>query len=256
MGQLILQYESGHIYARRERSQKTLVREISFQLREGESLSLIGETGSGKTMIALSILGLLPPNVRMEGGGVSFLDRPLPGGKRRRKLLGVDIVYIPQNGLEFLNPSKKVKHHLFDNLKKLGVPSSGLLPAAKEALAAAGFPHPEALLDKYPFQLSGGMAQRVTIAISACSQAKLILADEPTNGLDDAAKTAFKSMLDTLFPSAAKLIITHDITLAALCDRTLVLCAGRMMEQGPSGILLSTPRHPYTQALLGSLVKN
>ncbi len=203
MGQLILQYESGRIAARRERSQKTLVREISFQLREGESLSLIGETGSGKTMIALSILGLLPPNVRMEGGSVAFLGRALPSGKRRQKLLGVDIVYIPQNGLEFLNPSKKVKHHLFDNLKKLGVPSSGLLPAAKEALAAAGFPHPEDLLDKYPFQLSGGMAQRVTIAISACSRTRLIIADEPTNGLDDAAKTAFKSMLDSLFPSAA-----------------------------------------------------
>lgn len=256
MTENILEYNSGLIAARLERSEKALVTGVSFRLSAGERLSLIGETGSGKTMTALSIMGLLPSNVTMRGGSVRFLGEELTGSGSIRQLLGDSIVYIPQNGSEFLNPSRNVRHHLYDSLKKLGVRKPDLERTSLEKLALAGFPQPRDVLDKYPFQLSGGMAQRVTIALSACSRARLILADEPTNGLDQAGKADFLSLLDRLFPDAGKLIITHDIALAALCHRTVVLCGGRMMERGPSTEILEHPRHPYTQALIASLVAN
>lgn len=254
--ELILDYESGTIAARLEKSEKTLVQGVRIRLRAGECLALIGETGSGKTMTALSIMRLLPENVRMRGGSLRFLGAELNKDRELRELLGVEIVYIPQNGLEFLNPSKKIKYHLYDSLKKLGVPRGDRPARAAEALAAVGFEDPSALLDKYPFQLSGGMAQRVTIALSACSRARLVLADEATNGLDRAATADFIALLGRLFPDAAKLIITHDIQVAALCGRTQVLCGGRAMECGPSSRVLSAPRHPYTKALIASLVEN
>ena len=252
----ILKYNSGQIIAQLERSQKPLVSGVGFTVKEGESLALIGETGSGKTIIAQSIMKLLPCNVKMRDGTATFLGRELSAARQMKKLLGVDIVYIPQNGAEFLNPSRRIRQQLYDSLKKLGVPHSALCQTALEKLAGVGLPQPETLLDKYPFQLSGGMAQRVTIAISACSTAKLLIADEPTNGLDHAGKLDFLNLLSSMFPGAAKLVITHDIAVAELCDRTLVLCRGRMMETGPSKVILHEPHQPYTKALLASLVKN
>ena len=101
-----------------------------------------------------------------------------------------------------------------------------------------------------------GMAQRVTIALALCSRARLLIADEPTNGLDQDSKQQTLSLLNGLFPDAAKLIITHDISVAATCDRILVLCGGRMLETGISSEVLTAPYHPYTKALLGALVEN
>lgn len=251
---MILEFHSGAVTAKLESSQKVLVSDVAFQLKAGECLALIGETGSGKTMTAMTLMGLLPGNVSAADARIAFCGKPLP--ESRQKLLGVEMVYIPQNGLEFLNPSKKVRIHLYDSLQKLGIPRKQRERIALQKLAEVGFERPESVIDKYPFQLSGGMAQRVTIAISACSEAKLVMADEPTNGLDHEAKVRFMDMLKSLFPDAAKLIITHDIGVAALCDKTLVLCGGKMMEAGPSSMLLSTPRHPYTTALIGALVKN
>lgn len=253
---VILEYESGTISAQLDRTQKVLVRDVSFSLRAGESLALIGETGSGKTMAALSLMKLLPSNVRMNGGTIRFLGEDLLKRKNIRALLGQDIVYIPQSGLECLNPSETVRRQMYSNLRKLNTPIARLEHETLEHLSAAGFPEPEAVVGRYPFQLSGGMAQRVTIALALCSNAKLIIADEPTNGLGEKATAGFVSLLDSLFPEAAKLVITHDIGVAGLCANTLVMCGGRMMERGPSSALLAEPRHPYTKALIGALVRN
>ena len=256
MESIALQYDSGSVYACRDRSRRVLLRDVAFSMEAGETLAVIGETGSGKTMLARSIMGLLPENVKMEGGRVILDGQLLASGRQRECLLGSDMVYIPQNGWEFLDPSRSIRRQLYDSLKKNGVPRGNLAALAAEKLALAGLPQPETLLDKYVFQLSGGMAQRVTIALAACAQPKLLIADEPTNGLDYEAKCRFLSRLEQLFPQAAKLIITHDFQVARLCRNTLVLCGGRIMEKGPSALLLEQPRHPYTQALLDALVEN
>lgn len=253
---MTLDYASGTIFAELKHSRKTLVEGVSFSIREGESMALIGETGSGKTMIAMSLMGLLPKNVRMTQGRVIFRGRELKSPKDYSSLLGVEIVYIPQNGSEFLNPSRTIRSHLYDSLKKMKIRPGQMENIALDKLRAVGFEKPEELLNKYPFQLSGGMAQRITIAIAACSEAELIIADEPTNGLDRKAIEAFFCLLENIFPKAAKLVITHDISVAMHCDETLVLCAGKMMERGPSENLFKNPRHPYTKALISALPEN
>lgn len=252
----ILTYSNGDLQAQLVHTQKTLVRNVSFSISAGESLALIGETGSGKTLIAQSIMGVLPENVHLTNGTITFCKEALPSGKKLRTMLGMDIVYIPQNGHEFLNPSRKIRHHLFDSLKKMGIPSAKRRQTACEKLSLAGFSNPEEILEQYPFQLSGGMAQRVTIALALCSHAKLLIADEPTNGLDQTGKQQFMTLLQELFPNAAKLVITHDISVSAACNRILILCKGRMMETGAANDVLKEPRHPYTKALLGALVEN
>lgn len=245
-------YACGMISAKLSRGERVLLQDVSFSLSSGQRLAIIGETGSGKTMLALSILGLLPANVRMQSGCIEMDGAALPAGKQLQTLRGDKLVYIPQNGAEFLLPTRTVRKQLYDSLKKLGLPRKDFPALAAEKLRLAGFDAPETLLDKYPFQLSG----RVTIALAACSRARLLIADEPTNGLDEAGRTQFFALLDSIFPDAAKLIITHDISVAARCDRVLVLCGGRMLETGVSSTVLSAPRHPYTKALLAAQVAN
>ncbi len=249
-------YACGTIFAKLSHGERVLLQNVFFSLSSGERLAIIGETGSGKTMLALSILGLLPANVRMQGGCIQMDGTALPTGKQLQTLCGDKLVYIPQNGAEFLLSARTVRRQLYDSLKKLGLPRKEFPALAAEKLRLAGFDAPEMVLDKYPFQLSGGMAQRVTIALAACSQARLLIADEPTNGLDEAGRAQFFALLDTIFPDAAKLIITHDISVAARCDRVLVLCGGRMLETGTVDAVLGTPHHPYTKALLTAQVAN
>lgn len=249
-------YACGAISAKLSRGARVLLRDVSFSLSSGQRLAVIGETGSGKTMLALSILGLLPANVRMQSGCIQMDGDALPSGKQLQTLRGDKLVYIPQNGAEFLLSTRTVRKQLYDSLKKLGLPRKDFPASAAEKLRLAGFDAPETILDKYPFQLSGGMAQRVTIALAACSRARLLIADEPTNGLDENGRAQFFALLDTIFPDAAKLIITHDISVAARCDRVLVLCGGQMLETGTSAAVLSAPRHPYTKALLAAQVAN
>ena len=247
-------YACGTISAKLSRGERVLLQNVFFSLSSGERLAIIGETGSGKTMLALSILGLLPANVRMQSGCIQMDGAALPSGKQLQTLRGDKMVYIPQNGAEFLLSTRTVRAQLYDSLKKLGLPRKEFPASAAEKLRLAGFDAPETVLDKYPFQLSGGMAQRVTIALAACSRARLLIADEPTNGLDEAGRAQFFALLDSIFPDAAKLIITHDISVAARCDRVLVLCGGRMLETGASSTVLRAPRHPYTKALLAAQV--
>ncbi len=249
-------YACGMISAKLSHGERVLLQDVSFSLFAGERLAVIGETGSGKTMLALSILGLLPANVRMQSGCIQMDGDALPSGKQLQTLRGDKLVYIPQNGAEFLLPTRTVRKQLYDSLKKLGLPRKEFPASAAEKLRLAGFDAPETILDKYPFQLSGGMAQRVTIALAACSRARLLIADEPTNGLDEAGRAQFFALLDSIFPDAAKLIITHDISVASRCDRVLVLCGGRMLETGTVDAVLGTPRHPYTKALLAAQVTN
>ena len=223
MTPFLFQYNSSEIIAKLRSEEKTLLRNIVFELESGESMALIGKTGAGKTMLALSILGLLPENVYMKDAKITLDGIELFGlaSKDRTRFLGNEIVYIPQNGSEFLNPELDVFSNLKDSMKKAGIKRSEFKELALEKLALVGFPHPEEIIHKYPFELSGGECQRVTIAIAACSNAKLLIADEPTNGLDDENIKIFLDLLKFAFPDAAKIIITHDPKIAKLCDKTL-----------------------------------
>lgn len=197
----ILQYAGGVIAAKLDRTEKELVHGVSFHISRGESLALIGETGSGKTLIAQSVMGVLPGNVRLVSGEVLFCGKALPKGKKLRSMLGREIVYIPQNGHEFLDPSRSIRRQMFDSIAKLGIAAPLREAFAREKLTQVGFTQPEAILDRYAFQLSGGMAQRVTIALALCSQAKLLIADEPTNGLDQDSKQQTLSLLNEMICS-------------------------------------------------------
>lgn len=252
----ILDYSCGGIGAQLDRTQKMLVQDVTIRLDSGETLALVGETGSGKTILAQSLMGVLPPNVHRHGGKIFICGKEIVHEKQLRAMLGKEIVYIPQNGYEFLNPTRTVRKHLYDSLARIAVPVGKRATVALEKLEQAGFSEPKSVIDRYPFELSGGMAQRVTIALALCSRAKLLIADEPTNGLDEAAKARFMHLLGTLFPEAGKLVITHDISVAAMCDRLLVLCRGRAMESGKATDVLTSPYHPYTKALLAALVEN
>ena len=249
-------YTSGTISAKLARSERVLLQDVSFSLAAGERLAIIGETGSGKTMLALSILGLLPANVRMQSGSIRLDGTVLSGERQLQALRGDRIVYIPQSGADFLCPTRTVRRQLYDSLKKLCLPRTEFPALAAEKLRLAGFAAPNEILDKYPFQLSGGMAQRVTIALAACSHARLLIADEPTNGLDENGRAQFFALLESMFPDAAKIIITHDISVAARCGRILVLCGGKMLEAGAAEDVLRTPQHPYTKSLLAAQVAN
>lgn len=251
-----LDYSCGVIRAQLDRTQKVLVQDVVLRLGPGETLALVGETGSGKTILAQSLMGVLPPNVHRHGGKIFICGKEIVHEKQLRAMLGKEIVYIPQNGYEFLNPTRTVRKHLYDSLARIAVPAGKRATVALEKLEQAGFSEPKSVIDRYPFELSGGMAQRVTIALALCSRAKLLIADEPTNGLDEAAKARFMHLLGTLFPEAGKLVITHDISVAAMCDRLLVLCRGRAMESGKATDVLTSPYHPYTKSLLAALVEN
>ena len=251
-----LDYSCGVIRAQLDRTQKVLVQDVVLRLGPGETLALVGETGSGKTILAQSLMGVLPPNVHRHGGKIFICGKEIVHEKQLRAMLGKEIVYIPQNGYEFLNPTRTVRKHLYDSLARIAVPAGKRATVALEKLEQAGFSEPKSVIDRYPFELSGGMAQRVTIALALCSRAKLLIADEPTNGLDDAAKARFMHLLGTLFPEAGKLVVTHDISVAAMCDRLLVLCRGRAMETGKATDVLTSPYHPYTKSLLAALVEN
>ena len=246
----------GVIRAQVDRTQKVLVQDVVLRLGPGETLALVGETGSGKTILAQSLMGVLPPNVHRHGGKIFICGKEIVHEKQLRAMLGKEIVYIPQNGYEFLNPTRTVRKHLYDSLARIAVPAGKRATVALEKLEQAGFSEPKSVIDRYPFELSGGMAQRVTIALALCSRAKLLIADEPTNGLDETAKARFMHLLGTLFPEAGKLVVTHDISVAAMCDRLLVLCRGRAMETGKATDVLTSPYHPYTKSLLASLVEN
>lgn len=127
---------------------------------------------------------------------------------------------------------------------------------AVELLRLSGFEQPEDIVDLYPFQLSGGMAQRVTIALAMTGRESLLIADEPTNGLDRDSRKRFMDVLDSCFPKAGKIVITHDMALADITDRVIVLQNGVVMEQGPSREVLESPRCMYTKALIAALVRN
>jgi oligopeptide/dipeptide ABC transporter ATP-binding protein len=237
------------------------VADVSFAVREGESLGIVGESGSGKTMIALALMGLLPPGARARGQAfleaseddrVDLLSAP---AESIRKIRGAQVAMIFQEPMTALNPVLRIGKQIEEAIRvhQPGIRSADLQKRAAEALERAAVPEPEQRARQYPHQLSGGLRQRVMIAMALAAGPKLLIADEPTTALD---VTMQKQILDLLQRLRRELqlsliFITHDLgVVAQIAERVLVMYAGRIVEQGPTDEVLRTPRHPYTEGLL------
>jgi peptide/nickel transport system ATP-binding protein len=232
---------------------------VSFKVMPGEVLGIVGESGSGKTVTGFSILGLVDPPGRIVSGSITFKGQELVGAPPEtiRSLRGHRIAMVFQDPMMTLNPVLKVGLQITETIQAHGkVAPDEARRRAREALVAVGIPSPDERLEAYPHQLSGGMRQRVAIAIALVNKPDLIIADEPTTALDVTIQgqilaEAQKLARDT---GTALVWITHDLgVVAGLSDRIAVMYGGRIVEQGATDDILERPVHPYTVGLLGSL---
>ena len=240
-------------YARPE-GDAPVLRGINFSLEPGKVIGLVGESGAGKSMMGRTIAQLLPPGFRVSGGDLQFQGRSLPGlgPLARRELLGREIAFIPQEPVTALNPVFTIGQEFDEHLERLGVAANARRIRAIELLESVHLHDAADLLGRYPHQLSGGMCQRVLIAMAFASDPKLVVADEPTTALDVTIQARIMSIMAemTRAHGTAVVLITHDLRLAAhICDEIMVVYAGGVVEQGPSKQLFSDPKHPYTRAL-------
>ncbi len=230
---------------------------VSLGVKPGECLGIIGESGSGKSVTALSVMGLVasPPGV-ITGGAVHYKGEDLVGAPygRLRDLRGREVAYIFQDPLATLHPLYKVGDQLVEAIRVHHAISDGEARArALGLLRDVRIPNAESRLDSFPPELSGGMRQRVGIAMALANDPEVIIADEPTTALDVTVQAQILSLLDTLRreKGLAIVFITHDFgVVAQLCDRVAVMYAGRIVEEGPTGALLEAPAHPYTRRLI------
>ena len=231
------------------------IRSLSFGLQPGKILGLVGESGAGKTMIGRAIAQLLPPGFAVTSGSLLFEEEDLVrmAPARRRALLGRAIAFIPQAPMTALNPVQTIGAQFDEHLARLWQRSGKERRAhALTMLDAARLPHAGELLARYPHQLSGGMCQRVLIALAFSSNPRLVVADEPTTALDVTMHPQILRLIADMQRQhgTAVVFITHDLRLAAqLCDEVIVMYAGRAVESGPARAVLSTPAHPYTRCL-------
>jgi peptide/nickel transport system ATP-binding protein len=235
------------------------VDEISFSIAPGETVGLVGESGSGKTMTGRSILRLLPTGGKIVGGQVNFGGLDLVGCTEAqiRHVRGNDIGMVFQDPLSSLNPTMSIGAQVAEPLAvHRDIPKNEARERVIEMLGLLGLPQPAAHFNDYPHQFSGGMRQRVMIAMALICQPKLLIADEPTTALDVTIQAQLLALLGDLRSSLEMsiLFITHDIgILAGIADRVMVMYAGRIVEEATTTTLLRRPRHRYTQALLSSI---
>jgi peptide/nickel transport system ATP-binding protein len=252
---LALQVKDLVVGARIDGTVVPAIRALSFNLQPGKILGLVGESGAGKSMVGRAVAQLLPPGFAITAGSLVFegedlLRMPPP---QRRALLGRAIAFIPQAPLTALNPVLTIGAQFDEHLARLG--GAGGSDRHRHALAmldAARLPQASELLRRYPHQLSGGMCQRVLIAMAFASNPRLVIADEPTTALDVTMHAPIIRLIADMQRQhgTAVVFITHDLRLAAqICDEVIVIYAGRAVESGPARAILSSPAHPYTRCL-------
>lgn len=236
------------------------VDDVSLTLYQGKSLALVGESGCGKTMLALSILGLIPsPPGKITSGEVLFAGKDLTRASEKdlRAIRGNEISMIFQEPMSALNPVFRVGAQISEPLifhKRLT--GSQAREKGIELLKLVGIPAPEKRYNDFPYQLSGGMRQRVIIAMALACSPRIILADEPTTALDVTIQAQILDLIKDLQEKSrtSTVLITHDLgVVAQVCDEMAVMYAGRIVEHGDVGDILTSPGHPYTRGLLESL---
>jgi len=232
---------------------------VSFDLRRGETLGIIGESGSGKSMTALSIMRILPNGAEVLSGEIMFEGENLleKSDGAMRRLRGEKISMILQDPMVSLDPLFTVGSQLAEPLRAhMGLGGTALRERMMGLLSAVSIPSPGARLNQFPHQMSGGMLQRIVGAIAISCNPQLLIADEPTTALDPTVQAQFLDLLEELRDkqNLSVIVVTHDFGVAArLCDRVMVMYAGRIVEMGPIREIFDNPRHPYTKALLGSI---
>lgn len=232
---------------------------VSFEVGPGRILGLVGESGSGKSVTGFSILGLVEPPGKVVDGTIVFEGRDIRGFDERdmRALRGNRIAMVFQDPMMTLNPVLTIGAHLIETLRAhRAVPRAEAKRLACEALQLVGIPAPAERLDAYPHEFSGGMRQRVAIAIALLHRPALIIADEPTTALDVTIQAQILSEVQRLARSqgTAVIWISHDLAVvSSLADDIAVMYAGRIVERGPARSVLANPAHPYTRGLIGSV---
>ena len=255
----VLTVENLRISYRSQREWREVVHNVSFNVKRGEMLAFVGESGSGKTTTAQAIIGLLADNARRDSGRISINGEDISNwsAKRLDSLRGARISLVPQDPGNSLNPVKTIGTQVGEILRLHQKSSAAERKEQVLALLTkVGLSHPEQRFDQYPHQLSGGMKQRVLIAIAIALKPDLIIADEPTSALDVTVQKRILDLLDTLRRESgtAVLFVTHDLALAAeRADRLLVFRHGEIQEQGATGDVVRTPQHAYTRQLLSDL---
>ena len=234
---------------------------IDFYLRDGEILGIVGESGCGKSVTSLSVMGLVPsPPGKITSGKIEYNGRDLIGlsEKEMRKIRGNDIAMIFQEPMTSLNPLFTIGNQMVEaiSIHEKGWSKTKAEVRAIEMLKLVGLPRPDALLKDYPHQLSGGMRQRVMIAMALVCNPKILIADEPTTALDVTIQAQILKLMKDLNVrlGTAILLITHDLgVVAESCERVIVMYAGQIIEEAPTKLIFEDPQHPYTKGLIQSV---
>ncbi|MGO9963750.1 MAG: ABC transporter ATP-binding protein [Acidimicrobiales bacterium] len=235
-----------------------VVRDVSFSVKAGQRVGLVGESGCGKSMTARAIMQLIPAPGRISAGQVYVGDDPNPAtAASAKRWRGTTVAMITQDPLSSLNPLVRIGVQITEMLRYHGhLSRAQARTRAVELLKAVGLPNPHRTMRQFPNVLSGGMRQRVALAIAISCNPRLLIADEPTTALDVTIQAQVLDLLEqmTAEHNSAVLLITHDLGVVAnFCEELLVMYAGRIVESGPTGRLIESPEHPYTVALLASV---
>jgi oligopeptide/dipeptide ABC transporter ATP-binding protein len=237
---------------------RSLVNSVSFEIMPGEAVGVVGESGSGKTLTALSILGLLPRGVAIAGGSIEFngTDLTKADPETMRNLRGSDISMVYQDPMTALNPVMKLGRQLLEVIESHEKLDGNSVARVEAALREVGIPQVERAMESYPHEFSGGMRQRVMIAMALLLSPKLLIADEPTTALDVTIQQQILALVSEQRRKRdmSMLWITHDLGVVAnLVDRLIVMYAGNIVEAGTVQEIFTNPQHPYTHGLLSSL---
>jgi peptide/nickel transport system ATP-binding protein len=234
------------------------IEHASLEVARGETVGLVGESGSGKSVLSFAVMRILDPAARIVSGAIRYggMDLLAASESALQELRGREIAMIFQNPRTALNPIRKVGQQIEDVLRQhTTTVSSALRQKAIECLAQVRIPDPERRYEAYPFELSGGQCQRVMIALALACNPQLLIADEPTTGLDVTTQAAILALIRDLARERglATLFITHDLALASeTCNRIVVMHAGHTVESAPAAALFARPRHPYTAQLIAA----